>query len=108
MSDETLAANKYVEHFNRVVSNYTEAIVEGDRERHDRAASALDVLMREYAQATELLDHVNGECWQRIEAEHQRGGDFAATASELGTRFPPIASELLDFAEDIAGGGETA
>jgi len=102
MSDTTLAANKYVAHFNKVVSNYAEAIAEGDRERHSRAAASLDVLMQEYAQAAALLDHVNGRCWEQIEAVYHEGdGRHIDCAEGLGECYPPIASELLEFAKDV-------
>lgn len=93
--------NKYVTYFNAVVSNYVEAIVEKDKERHGRAAQAVDNLMREYALATELLDHVRGAGWERIEAALHRGEDFTATAESLAAEYPCIAAEFRDFASDL-------
>lgn len=102
---EKPSTTDYVAHFNQVISNYVEAIVEAivekDKERHARAAQSVDNLMREYAQATELLDFMRNRCWEQIEAAQHRGEDYAAVAATLAAEFPPIGKDLTDFAEDF-------
>lgn len=103
---ETLipAPNKYVTHFNAVVSNYAEAlIVDGQgSERHQRSAQSLDVLMREYALATELLDYVRfTRCFEQIERSKNTGGDYRLLATRLEEAYPPLTQEIRDFVVEL-------
>lgn len=103
MSTETMPEqNKYVTHFNAVVSNYVETFLVPDRkEFHAQTAHSLDVLMREYAQATELLDWLRGKCWTDIEIAKNAGRDYEAVARVRAAQYPLLAVEIREFVDDL-------
>jgi hypothetical protein len=107
MPDTTIASpNKYVAHFNRVVSNYADALLLDGQGSvgHQRAAQAVDNLMREYAIATALLDYVKFDlCFGPIERCKNTGGDYRALAGQLQATYPLLAGEIQQFTEaDLA------
>jgi hypothetical protein len=103
MPETTIAApNKYVAHFNRVVGNYADALLLDGHGSvgHQRAAQAVDVLMRESALAAELLDYVKFElCFGPIERSKMAGSDYRALAGELQATYPMLATEIQHFTE---------
>lgn len=102
---ETIPApNKYVTHFNAVVGNYGEALIEDGQgsERHQHAAQSVDVLMHEYAKATELLDYVRFTlCYERIERAYMEGREHALLADTLATEYPSLAADIREFVSDL-------
>lgn len=105
MSTETIPEqNKYVTHFNAVVSNYVETFLVPDRkEFRVQTARSLDVLMCEYAQATELLDWLRGECWSAVEVAKNAGRDYHAVARARAAQYPLLAVEIREFVDDLEG-----